>query len=384
MSMRPLLPWLLPLALAGCVPAPYGSYYKPVYPDPSSIITKPYCGGMAGPPTQLSFTGPEGIKLSISATKAYAEKDRKDWPLSLSIDIPKGSTFRFLEEGYEIAYTPSDKGSMVRGEILVSTAVTLPANAWIDVDQVGPTSADLTRQYLASSPSGSFAEIRLASGVIKGLTPESLGIQLPDIMVADRRISMPLIELLKLENSTRLAGMTYRSSAHAGALGKRFAECTRNTPDRLCSNILNYDSESFKNDVEDFSLLGRVWLSGDGNTPDLHYEIRMRTRVAARWRFASKTIRFTDVSTGAEHAQDLGPISVFWRYPVPFMSGLTSTDRGERSNTGIVINGSLGQEEQSRYFIRLPPFILNGRQYQLKPIELELHRFDGGLQPFNC
>jgi hypothetical protein len=44
----------------------------------------------------------------------------------------------------------------------------------------------------------------------------------------------------------------------------------------------------------------------------------------------------------------------------------------------------LGTEELPRYFIKLPPLLINGKPYQIKPIELERRLFDFGLEPFNC
>ncbi len=51
---------LLAGALNGCVPAPYGSYYRPSYLDASAVVSRAYCGGQAGPPTSLAFAGRDG------------------------------------------------------------------------------------------------------------------------------------------------------------------------------------------------------------------------------------------------------------------------------------------------------------------------------------
>lgn len=41
------------LMLGGCVPAPYGPYYKPSYSDSSATLIKEGCHGDAGSPSVL-------------------------------------------------------------------------------------------------------------------------------------------------------------------------------------------------------------------------------------------------------------------------------------------------------------------------------------------
>jgi len=62
------------MALASCVPAPYGSYLRPSYPDPSSKLSKAYCGGQAGPPTKLAFSASGEVAVTVSGREAAADR----------------------------------------------------------------------------------------------------------------------------------------------------------------------------------------------------------------------------------------------------------------------------------------------------------------------
>jgi len=92
----------------------------------------------------------------------------------------------------------------------------------------------------------------------------------------------------------------------------------------------------------------------------------------------------TDLATGDIRQDRMGPMLVSWRLKVPFATAIKAVDTGENPSTRLLIESSLGTRDASRYVIRLPPVLINGEEYILKPIKLELHRFDGGLEPFNC
>ena len=120
--MRFLLPVLVAGAVAGCIPAPYGPYYWPAYPDASATLTKQYCAGKAGPPSILSFAGPEGLRFEVRAFKEYAERDRRDWPLRIALTLPAGAQFRFVSDELEISELSADRGRTVTGVIRVDAS----------------------------------------------------------------------------------------------------------------------------------------------------------------------------------------------------------------------------------------------------------------------
>ena len=148
--------------------------------------------------------------------------------------------------------------------------------------------------------------------------------------------------------------------------------------------IARYDAEGLRLTLDSFTLSGRFWVwDVQTNTP-FSSELTLTTNDVARWRFAGPEIRFTDLATGDIRQDRMGPMLVSWRLKVPFATAIKAVDTGENPSTRLLIESSLGTRDASRYVIRLPPVLINGEEYILKPIKLELHRFDGGLEPFNC
>jgi hypothetical protein len=96
--MHRLILLTIAATLAGCIPAPYGAYYKPSYDGGTSLVRKSACGGMAGPPSVLDFTAPGGLRGTVIADRGYVDRKAPVRPLRITLSVPPGSTLRFLSD----------------------------------------------------------------------------------------------------------------------------------------------------------------------------------------------------------------------------------------------------------------------------------------------
>ena len=367
--------------LGGCIPAPYGAYYRPSYPDPSATLSKEYCGGQAGPPSTLSFSAPEGVIVSVSAPRLRidSEQERR---LRIRISIPAGTRLQFLAEGFELAESLEGTGHRISVDISLNTSFKLGIDNWVDIEQFGPTDAQVARNFATSNPEHPITAAHLSVPNLKAFAPDTVSLQMPAISQDSTSMLPSPIELLS--DSRTNSSRVYRTKPYVQALEERIAKCRTETPQRKCGDIARYDAEGLRLTLDSFTLSGRFWVwDVQTNTP-FRSELTLTTNDVARWRFAGPEIRFTDLATGDIRQDRMGPMLVSWRLKVPFATAIKAVDTGENPSTRLLIESSLGTRDASRYVIRLPPVLINGEEYILKPIKLELHRFDGGLEPFNC
>ena len=81
-----LAPLVAPLA--GCVVAPYGTYYRPSSSVPGASFRRAWCQGQAVPTTQIELPLGDGLTLSARAERDYIERDRPELPLRVVLTVP--------------------------------------------------------------------------------------------------------------------------------------------------------------------------------------------------------------------------------------------------------------------------------------------------------
>jgi hypothetical protein len=363
----------LSAALAACVPAPYGTYLRPSYPDASAVLTRAECGGQAGPPKNLSFSAPGEVKLMVSARRNQGEP-AAGWLLSIRIEPPAGSGFRFVSDTVEVASSAGAAGDRLRPKVLATSSQQLPANAWIDIARLGPTSQDIAAQALAAE-AGLEVGVARAAGDGGAGAPQRLRVVLPALQTARQRIEVPPLELSADASASGV--QTLRSADYAQALAQREARCRAQTPERACENIGKHDPYSFRHESGPFTYLGRFW-NFVGETPQpLRFELEVQARTTESWRIVEPILRLQEGADGTSQQRALDRVNVTLRYPVPLDTRL----RG--AGAAMLIELAL-PASHSRHFVQLPSYDVNGLRYRLQPIELEQRRFDGGIEPFNC
>lgn len=378
-----LLLALCATSLSACIPAPYGAYYRPAYPDASASLRKAYCGGQAGPPSHLSFELPAGVRFSVSTTRGYTERQRRDWPLAIGIALPSGSDFQFLADRLHISEDKEKSARSLAQQMAVGTSATLRGDAWVDIDALGPTSRAAAQAYLAANPGKSLAEIHFPSAALDTVAPAGLLLELPAIAHGSGTPATPPPMSLAAD-IYRPGSRIYRSAASREAVQARHARCQRETPQAKCHYILEHDANSFQAVQGDFTFRGRVWVWDLAKPTPLEMKVDLESRSADKWRLVTPTFRLRDPATGAALEQRIDTMNVAIHYTVPLSTRVFASPDNPLGKVSLQIESSLGEAEADRYFVTLPPFRYNGREYEPAPIELELRRFDGGLEPFNC
>lgn len=364
-------------ALSGCVPAPYGPYYRPSYPDPSSTLQKAYCGGQAGPPARLAFQGPGDVGVSVRAETPLQPGEPR--LLHVAIDLPAGTRFQFLAETVALAASRDDEAASRVPAVSVTASLKLQGDDWIDFAQAGPTSLDVARRYLAANPEGRFADVRFDIGRLGQFAPARMQVEFPALQLDTASVAIPGMELQQQAGSSF---PIYRTAEYAQTLQQRYAACLRQTPASNCHYIPTHDPYGFRHEAERFALAGRFWVTGEAAQATLNAEFEAGVRVSGRWRFADNEVRLRDAASGEVRVMPLRNPRVVWSYAVPLAAEVRSVAAG---STRIDVRTSVGGDhEASRYVLTLPPFLLNGTRHEFGPIEFERRLFDGGFEPFNC
>lgn len=379
----PLLPALCATTLSACIPAPYGAYYRPAYPDPAATLRKAYCGGQAGPPSNLSFELPAGVRFSVGATRGYAERQHREWPLTIGIALPPGSEFQFLSDNLGISEEKEKPGRSLSPLLAVGATISLRGDAWVDIDALGPTPRAAAQGYLAANPGKTLAEVHFPGTALGTVASASLRLELPAIARGSGTPATPAsIDLAA--DVYRPGSRIYRSAGAREALEVRYARCQRETPQAKCHYIREHDANSFQAVQGDFTYSGRVWVWDLAKPTPLEMKVSLESRSAEKWRLATPTIRLHDPATGETREQRIDTMNVAIRYAAPLSTRVFANPDTLQDKLSLRIESSLGDSEASHYFVTLPPFRYNGKEYRPAPIELELRRFDGGLEPFNC
>lgn len=379
--------------LAGCVPAPLGKYYKPIYQGLSATYSGDQCGGKAGAPASLTLALADGVTLNINALRNYGEQDRKDRPLRITLMLPKGVQAQFLSDEIRVSPNAEDAGQSIRARLDIFASVIISTGDTIDMARIAPTA--FPPQDSGAVVSDFSASTGLSFSLKDDFVPSSLSMELPSIIVLDGTpVQLPTVKLIatakkRLETYPGQykanTSLIYTTQESEQALASKYSRCTSETPSRKCDQILMYDEGRFNVDRAGFKFSGRWYVFNVEKHSPFIGDVDIRYEKPVKWIFSDSKIRITDLSSFAERIYQFEKFPLYFGYKVPLDTPVRGVnDSPYNKATSISINSSLGEEELPRYFIRLPPLLLNGKVYPLKPIELEKRLLDFGLEPFNC
>lgn len=379
--------------LAGCVPAPLGPYYRPIYPDASARYTGDACQGQAGAPASLSFVVADGVSIAITTLRTYGEKDRPDRPLRIAIGVPTGTQIQFLAKEIRIASSPQDSGVGISPAIDIAAAVLMPGNEVADFSRIAPTPFASGQ---GSYPVKNFsAATWLDFSWQDDFVPSAFSMEIPPILLLDveQTDRQPIVlaarakkrpESYPGEYKTQTS-LVYATNEAESALAEKYAKCIRDKPAARCKDILTFDDAGFKVEKNGFRYSGRWYVHDVERHTPFSAELKIESEYSGRWRFASDQIRIVDSSGGAERVYRFASYPLSFSYQVPLDTPVRGVNTlAYRQTTTVLINSSLGTDELPRYFVKLPAVLINGKRYEIAPIELEKRTFDLGLEPFNC
>ncbi|WP_425259651.1 hypothetical protein ACPOLB_02145 [Rubrivivax sp. RP6-9] len=380
---RRLLLGAAALPLAGCLPAPYGTYFRPSSTAPFEV-RREACGGQAGPPTRLSMQLPSGIAIEASAQRDHVLGDASGIPLRLRLTLPRQRRVRFLGDRPTLQEQRSGRELALPVSVELLGVATVDVGDRVDVAVLHPAGGPLPG---AAAPYGS-ATLRLDGPL--GEAPLQMEVQLPALWLGDERLVLPPVTLQRPPSPDFT---TYRSAALQQQVQARADACRRDTPQRDCAAILRHAELSFDERIGTARWLGEWRYTTVRNARPLLGMLRLEPGDARPWRLdRDAVVGLHDLASGQRHVVPLGSvgsvgsvgrIDVAYRGPLPLSTPLHARPAPAGADTHIDIGARLPGDVPS-FEVRLPPVQVDGETVALPAIQFERRSFDGAFQPFNC
>ena len=397
MSKRPnvvdMVRWILIAGLLvnliGCVPAPMGKYYKPIYADAAPTYSGDLCYGKAGAPAILTIPLADGVRLSVSAQKNYLEKDRADRSLRLSLEVPFGAAIQFASSEIHVGHDLNDPGVVTKADAFVSALLMVPAAEPADMQRLAPTSFSVqeVRRFSAST----WLDFTIGDHFV----PDGFTMELPRLVRSldtKSNQSPVVLSATARRHTDRYPGeyknktsLYYETPESLQLLKDKIAKCEREGRGDKCNSITTFDVGEYKLERDGFEFSGRWYVyEVEANSP-FSSQLKIRTTNPEPWRFEQNRIRLVEKGTGAERIYTFEQYPLSIGYMVPMGTQIRGVNRSKNDEpTSATIESSLGVDEAATYVVRLPDLMINGRRFQIKPILLERRLLDFGLEPFNC
>jgi hypothetical protein len=365
--------------LAGCVVAPYGTYYRPSSADPGATYSRAWCGGHAGPTTNIELSLGDGLRLSARAVRDYAERDREQLPLRLVLAVPAQTPVRFTADPLSIVETGSGRMIDASPTVRAVGRATLAPNATVVPRQLRPA-GDAVLVFDPQAPHG---QAYLRADGPAGFAPEAFTLTGP--LVALDAVSVPFEAVLLRWPAGVRSPSEYRSDAEQALLVARAEACRRETPQRACDNLLEFGlSRSFAIDAGPLQWQGRWWrLSRRGGEATVAGELSLAVRSAASWRLSDNAIVLRQEGSDIEHTLRFDRLEVVFRDGIALDAPL-HVDRAAGAGATEVHIEALLPADLPEFEVRLPPLQVASTRREIAPIRFERRRFDGGVEPLNC
>lgn len=392
--------------LAGCVPAPLGTYYKPLTAGAGATYSGELCQGAAGAPAVMQIELASGVTLVVRAgmppAASAAAPARGGVALAMTLRVPEGVTTQFADA--QIAISADGQERRV-------TAPALQVLAWRQID--GAAMFDLTRDSptpslfaAGAAPVAGFRSVASINYAVPGFAPSRLEAQLPGLRIVDAsgsRLLPPLTVQAGADDTQGSAArdpgrqmIVYRTQDRVAAVHERHAQCLRE-PSRTaqqCARIPQYDERSLDALHGGVRYAGRWYVFDPRASSPFMGELTIEQNAPARWQLAPPAITLRDLSAASgtpARTHAIGRVSVSLSYAAPFTSAFVGVDNTRKDSTTRVTmqlpldpGDARSPGPARRYVVRLPAISINGTVVPIQPIEFEQRRLDVGLLPFNC
>ena len=325
-------------ALNSCLPGLYGEYYKPSYPDSSVSFEREWCGGSVGPFSVIKVPTPVGYLKVI-----LRENIKNQLYIWIGFKNLGSSTLQFtsdairvsdLKKGAEWTITAKDFE-------LFGNQKNFPHDSIINLDKVLPVSLENFTNDIATRIFFS----------IDDFSPQSVLVNLPPI----------------IENSTK----------------------HQIQPLLLDTDKNGKTSKWHKKNTTIGQFKVNVWANSDfqGNTKvgsrhkatKFKGEIGIYFPAGKRWKFGSNKISFENAISGEMRQFYFPHLRVD-----PFTIVSFTTPFCCSSDASMHVPLIENEVRPRKLRVKIPPLLINGKTFIIKPITFELRRFDGGILPFNC
>lgn len=384
------------LLLSGCIPAPLGRYYQPVYPDPAATYAGDLCYGKAGAPAVLTVPLPDGVSFTVRATARLADDPTRPRQLDLSVKVPAGVRFRFVapQLTVEPADAPGTSSPPPSAPLMMDVQATLRLPAR---DRIAP--ADMAPTPLRT-PQGQalYTDYRSHTGWTpswgEGFVPQAITMTLPTVLrpgQADLRVEVqaqarPRRERLIGEQKGHTSLM-YATAESDAETAERHRRClAEGRPASACQAIITFDTGGFRITRDELLWRGRWYVADVEQGSPFRADLTLEVNTPSPWQLSDNQIRVRDLSTQTEKRHTFEHLNLSLSYRVPLDSPVYLPTERALGPKGVVLSTrrSIGSQEAERYRVTLPEVEINGRRLTLPPIEFVRHSLDFGLLPFNC
>ncbi|MGY0193685.1 hypothetical protein ACWA7J_01275 [Leptothrix sp. BB-4] len=387
--------------LSGCIPAPYGTYDRPSYPDPSATLRGALCYGEAGPLSRLNATVAGGLQLSVAADLDAPGLGRGEGLLRLSLTVPDGDG-KVNSAPRQLAWadTPitwqdgNRPPQPLAAQVHAHASVPLPADGRIGLAALAPVAAE---QVLWPA-SGPIPTVTLrASHPALAVTPsDRWRLQIPTAGPAGERAptsapnsALTSLDLTLASDAGRIVRVPYRTADQQAAIDQRTTAClaqaTTPAAQRRCEGIDRYDTRSFVQvrplGPGELKLTGDAWTESAGRG-GIRLELVWEAPVTADWQLTTPQVTWSRPDGSDPRTVPLHVTPLRWHLPVPLSAPLQR--RPGATGLGWSLEARLPAPSGSTYRIQLPALDIDGVRHELAPITFDRRRFDGGLMPFNC
>lgn len=381
------------MLLSGCIPAPLGRYYKPLYPEPAATYSGDLCYGQAGAPAVLTVPLADGVMFTVRATSRQGESKDGARQLDLRVRVPPGVRFQFATP--QISVTPDDTEPAASTPLTMTVSATLrlPARERIEPLRLAPTPLTTPQGVPIYSDYSAYTGWTPSWG--DGFIPKAINLTLPTV----RRPSLPdlpiEVQAQARQRPERFPGeskghtsLIYVTAASDARAAERHRQClSEGRPASACQAILTYDDGGFQIESGPLTLQGRGYVYHVEQGTPLRFDLTLRMQAPTPWQLADDQIRVRSLPDQTERRHTFSHLNLSMRYRVPLDNPVflpRERAGGPQAMVELDTRRSLGPQEAARYEVRLPAIDINGQRYTLPPIQLERHSLDFGLLPFNC
>lgn len=358
---------------SGCVPTIYNTYYKPSYDDNSTQTVAAYCHGYAGPPSGISFEIPNGIKVNVKTRKQY---NKDDYGFKIAFKIPSNTNIQFLSDELTIIFPNGSKETQQK-KMGVSTLLrSQPLSAYQFGNFCPHVEAQEIDQKVLSNVNVGFS-ISEKKNVKEH--PDVIQLQLPLITLNNRVKEIPSITMRSFSSGSFFY---YLTEEFQNKRLKRYNECLKINSKKICKYGLTTANNSFEYITNDFHLTGRVvWNKQEGvNQFYVHTNVKALTNMT--WQFNTNTVQIVDINNSLKYSTEINPMTIYCTNEN--ITPLNALIQSMKDEVKLDVEGTIGEEKPKYIDILLPSMMINGKVFHFKPIRLELHLFDFGVDPFNC
>lgn len=356
----------LALPLAGCVAAPYGTYYRPATAQPGARTGRGWCQGNAGPVTTLDIDLGGGMSLAARTERA----GEGGVPLQVLLDVPPRTALH--AEGLPLLRTLDGRPLAVRWSVRARRGVAIDPSALVDPQRLRP-GAGPAAAHDPAAPQGwlTLRTVPLPAGLGERLELEGLALR-----QGDRLLAVPAVTLAR-PASPRQPDL-YRSQAERAAVQARFEACRRDTPQRACENILGYSEDSDAGSIPGLRWRGR-WERQRWSGGALGGELHLACQQPGPWRLEAGPWNLRDAAGGAVHPLRIASASLYFDDAVDLQTPMQPADAG----TKVALDALLPADTPS-FELVLPALLRDGERVAIAPLRFERRSLDVGVEPFNC